>query len=193
MTEREKCDAGLWYDTTFPGREEDHIRCAELCYDYNHTRPSDTSGREKLLRKIFGSLGKNPYVEPMLFCGFGYNIQAGNNFFANNNCVFVDPGKITFGDNVFIAPQCGFYTALHPLDTERRNALYEKALPITVGDNVWFGGGVKVLPGVTIGSNVVIGAGSVVTKDIPDGVLAYGNPCRVIRPIGPEDLHYKGE
>jgi acetyltransferase-like isoleucine patch superfamily enzyme len=151
------------------------------------------AGREAILRKLFGKLGKNPYVEPMLFCGFGYNIQAGDNFFVNNNCVFVDPGKITFGNNVLIAPQCGFYTALHPLDAERRNAFIEKALPITVGDNVWFGGGVKVLPGVTIGSNVVIGAGSVVTKDIPDGVLAYGNPCRVIRTIEPEELHLKGE
>lgn len=189
MTEREKCDAGLLYDTTTAERAEAHHRCADLCYAYNHTRPSDLARREALLRQIFGKLGNNPYVEPTLFCGFGFNIEAGDNFFVNNNCVFLDPGKITFGHNVFIAPQCGFYTALHPLDVERRNAKLEAAYPITVGDNVWFGGGVRVLPGVTIGSNTVIGAGSVVTRDIPDGVLAMGNPCRVVRPITDADKH----
>jgi acetyltransferase-like isoleucine patch superfamily enzyme len=187
MTELEKCQKGLWYDTGFPGREESHIVCADLCYEYNHTRPSDMQRREELIRKIFGKVGKNPYVEPNIFCGFGWNIEVGDHFFANNSCVFVDPGKITFGDYVFIAPQCGFYTAGHPLDTEQRNAGLEIAKPIRVGSHVWFGGGVKVLPGVTIGSNVVIGAGSVVTKDIPDGVLAYGNPCRVIRPLTEAD------
>ena len=187
MTELEKCQKGLWYDTGFPGREEAHIVCADLCYEYNHTRPSDMQRREELIRKIFGKVGKNPYVEPNIFCGFGWNIEVGDHFFANNNCVFVDPGKITFGDYVFIAPQCGFYTAGHPLDTQQRDAGLEIAKPIRVGSHVWFGGGVKVLPGVTIGSNVVIGAGSVVTKDIPDGVLAYGNPCRVIRPITEAD------
>lgn len=193
MTELQKCRAGLCYDTTFPGREEDHLVCAELCYDYNHTRPSDMAGREAILRKLFGKLGKNPYVEPNLFCGFGFNIEAGDNFFANNNCVFVDPGKITFGDNVFIAPNCGFYTAHHPIDKEMRNALLEYAKPITVGNDVWIGGNTVVLPGVTIGSDVVIGAGSVVTKDIPDHCVAYGNPCRVIRPITEADRKYHKE
>ena len=187
MTELEKCRQGLLYDTTFPGREEAHLVCAELCYDYNHTRPSDMAGREAILRKLFGKLGKNPYVEPTLFCGFGFNIEAGDNFFANNNCVFVDPGKITFGDNVLIGPQCGFYTALHPIDPQLRAQLLEAAYPITVGNDVWFGGGVKVLPGVTIGDNCVIGAGSVVTKDIPANSLAVGNPCRVLRQITEAD------
>ena len=187
MTEREKCNAGYLYDTGFPGREEDHIRCADLCWEYNHTKPSDMQRREDLLRQIFGKLGEKPYVEPNVFCGFGYNIEAGDRFFANNNCVFVDPGKITFGDDVKIAPQCGFYTALHPLDPDQRKANLEAAYPITVGNNVWFGGGVKVLPGVTIGDNVVIGAGSVVSRDIPSNCLALGNPCRVIREITAED------
>lgn len=181
MTEQEKCSAGLLYDTTFPGREEAHLRCADLCWEYNQTKPSDAAAREKLLRSIFGRLGESPYVEPNLFCGFGCNIEAGDRFFVNNNCVFVDPGRITFGDDVKIGPQCGFYTALHPLEPQLRKADYEIAKPITVGNNVWFGGGVKVLPGVTIGDNAVIGAGSIVTKDIPANALAYGNPCRVIR------------
>ena len=191
MTEKEKCDGGLLYDTTFPGREKMHLRCIDLCNTYNRIRPSRAKRREKLLRRIFGSLGKNPYVEPTLFCGFGFNISAGDNFYANNNCVFVDPGKIEFGDNVFIGPSCGFYTAHHPIDAELRNRFLEYAKPIRVGSNVWFGGGSLVLPGVTIGSNVVIGAGSVVTKDIPDNVVACGNPCRVMRPITEEDRIYQ--
>jgi len=188
MTEREKCMAGLLYDTMFPGREEEHLRCADLCYDYNHTRPSDTERREELLRMIFGGVGKQPYVEPNLFCGFGSNIRVGDFFFANNNSVFVDPGEITFGDYVFIGPDCGFYTAGHPIHPELRDKFLEYARPITVGSHVWIGGGTTVCPGVTIGSNVVIGAGSVVTRDIPDNVVAFGNPCRVRREITNADL-----
>ena len=116
-----------------------------------------------------------------------YNIELGENFYANYNLVILDGAKVTFGDNVFVAPNCGFYTAGHPLDYERRNAGLEYAYPITVGDNVWIGGGVQVMPGVTIGSNVVIGGGSVVTKDIPDNCVAVGNPCKVIRPITEAD------
>ena len=196
MTEREKCDAGLLYDTTFPGREEMHLTCADLCFAYNHTLPSDMKRREELIRQLFGKVGANPYVEPTIFCGFGFNIEVGDNFFANNNCVFVDPGKITFGDNVFIGPNCGFYTAHHPIDTAMRNQLLEQAFPIRVGDNVWIGGGTTVVPGVTIGSDVVIGAGSVVTHDIPDHVVAFGNPCRVQRAITEEDAkeyHFKNK
>lgn len=188
MTELEKCNAGLMYDTTFPGREEMHLECIDLCFDYNNTRPSDMKRREEILRKLFGKLGKNPYVEPTIFCGFGWNIEAGDNFYANNNCVFVDPGKITFGDNVFIGPSCGFYTAHHPIHPALRNKLYEYARPIKVGSDVWIGGGTVVLPGAEIGSNVVIGAGSVVTGKIPDNVIAFGNPCKVYRTITEEDL-----
>ena len=187
MTEFEKCQQGLMYDTTFPGREDAHLKCIDLCFEYNHTRPSDMKRREEIIRKLFGRVGKNPYIEPTIFCGFGWNIEVGDHFFANNNCVFVDPGKITFGDNVFIGPNCGFYTAHHPISAELRNQLYEYAFPITVGNDVWFGGHCAILPGVTIGSDVVIGAGSVVTHDIPDHVVAAGNPCRVLRPITDED------
>ena len=188
MTEFEKCQAGLMYDTTFPGREASHLKCADLCWEYNHTRPSNMKKREKLIRKLFGKVGVNPYVEPNIFCGFGWNIEVGDNFFANNNCIFVDPGKITFGNNVFIGPSCGFYTAHHAIHPEPRNRLLEKALPITVGDNVWIGGGTVVTPGTKIGSNVVIGAGSVVVKDIPDNCIAFGNPCKPYRDITDADL-----
>ena len=187
MREREKCDAGFLYNTQTPEREELHICCMELCYAYNHIHPSDKAGREEILRKLFGKVGAAPYVEPTIFCGFGFNIEAGDRLFVNSDCVFVDPGKIIFGNDVMIGPQCGFYTALHALDARLRIDGFEAAYPIHVGDNVWFGGHVTVLPGVTIGENAVIGAGSVVTRDIPANMLAAGNPCRVIRPITEAD------
>ena len=139
------------------------------------------------MRKILGNTGASFCILAPFWCDYGYNIEIGENFFANHNCIILDCAKVTFGDNVFIAPNCGFYTAGHPIDAERRNQGLEYARPIKVGDDVWFGGGVQVMPGVTIGSNTVIGSGSVVTKDIPSGVVAAGNPCRVIRPITEED------
>ena len=117
------------------------------------------------------------------WCDYGYNIHIGRNFFANHNTVILDGGKVVFGDNVFIGPNCGFYTAGHPIDAESRNKGLEYAYPIVVGNDVWIGAGVHVMPGVTIGSNVVIGGGSIVVKDIPDNCIAVGNPCKVIRRI----------
>ena len=117
------------------------------------------------------------------WCDYGYHITLGENFYANHNLVILDVAKVTFGDHVFVAPNCGFYTAGHPIDFKRRNQGLEYAYPITVGSHVWFGAGVQVMPGVTIGDNVVIGAGSVVTKDIPANVVAVGNPCKILREI----------
>ena len=190
--EFEKCARGERYDASFRGREELVARALMLCQEYNQTPAGDKKRREELIRELFGRVGKNPDVEPNVFCGFGFNIEAGDNFFANNGCNFMDPAKITFGDNVFIGPDCGFYTAHHPIGYKLRNQFYEWAYPITVGDNVWFGGGCRVVPGVTIGSNVVIGAGSVVTHDIPDNCVAAGNPCRVIRYIDEDGNEIKG-
>ncbi len=132
-------------------------------------------------------MGENCVINPQFRCDYGCYIQVGENFYANYNCVILDCAPVTFGDNVFIAPNCGFYTAGHPVDYPTRNALLEFAKPITVGDNVWIGGNVVVLPGVTIGSGSVIGAGSVVSRDIPENVVAVGNPCRPIRSIDQED------
>lgn len=188
MTEREKMLAGMIYDANY---DEELIAerraCKELCYDFNHLRPSQTKEQEEMIRRLFGKTGKSFCVTAPFWCDYGYNIEVGENFYTNHNCVILDCAKVKFGDHVFIAPDCGFYTAGHPVDSERRNLGLEYAYPITVGDNVWFGGGVKVMPGVTIGSNVVIGSGSVVTKDIPDNVVAVGNPCKVIRPITEEE------
>lgn len=159
-----------------------------LCYDFNHLRPSDTSGQQRIMRQLLGkTVGDSFCIVAPFWCDYGYNIEIGENFFANHNTVILDGAKVTFGNNVFIAPNCGFHTAGHPIDTERRNRGLEYAYPITVGDNVWIGAGVQVMPGVTIGSNVVIGGGSVVVKDIPSNVVAVGNPCRVLRPITDED------
>ncbi|PYY26284.1 Maltose O-acetyltransferase [Paenibacillus illinoisensis] len=188
MTEKEKAQQGLLYDNNNdPQLVNERLEAKELCYDYNQLRPRMISEREAMMRKLLAKTGEKFWIEQPFYCDQGYNIEIGENFYCNHNTVMLDAAKITFGTNVFIAPNCGFYTAGHPLDAEQRNQGLEIALPITVRDNVWIGGGVSVLPGVTIGDNTVIGAGSVVTKDIPAGVIAAGNPCRVIRAITEAD------
>lgn len=184
--EFEKCARGEMYNTMFKGRDEMICAALELCQKYNTTPGTHKEEREKILRELFGKVGKNPDIEPNIFCGFGFNIEVGDNFYANNGCNFMDPGKITFGDNVLIGPDCGFYTAHHPLGYKLRNECYEFAFPIKVGNNVWFGGGCRIMPGVTIGDNCVIGSGSVVTKDIPANSVAAGNPARIIRMLNPD-------
>lgn len=190
MTEKEKRDAGYLYNANYDAEIiEEVTRCGDLCFDLNNIRPTDAAAREALLRRLLGSVGKCPVVNSPFWCDYGYNITVGDYFFSNHNCQVLDGGKVTFGDHVFIAPNCTFTTAEHALDAQQRNAGMEVALPITVGSNVWIGAGVIVLGGVTIGDNTVIGAGSVVTKDIPSGVIALGTPCRVLRKITEEDKH----
>lgn len=159
--------------------ERDH--CKEICFEFNHTRPSEKERRREMVEKLFGKVGTSFLVEQPFYCDYGYNIEIGENFFSNYNLVILDEAKVSFGKNVFIAPNCSFYTAGHPLDAEQRNKGLEYARPIIIGNNVWIGGGVTVLPGVTIGDNTTIAAGSIVVKDIPANVLAGGNPCRIIR------------
>lgn len=188
MTEWEKAQAGFLYDANYDSDLIDmRTKCADLCYEFNMCRPSDVTKQQEVLHKLFGQIKGNVVVTAPFYCDYGVNISVGENFYTNHNVTILDGAKVTFGDNVFIAPDCMFSTAGHSIDTEQRNLGLEIALPITVGDNVWIGTNVSVLPGVTIGSNVVIGAGSVVNRNIPDGVIAAGNPCRVIRKITEED------
>ena len=188
MTEWEKAQAGFLYDANYDSDLIDmRTKCADLCYEFNMCRPSDVTKQQEVLHKLFGQIKGNVVVTAPFYCDYGVNISVGENFYTNHNVTILDGAKVTFGDNVFIAPDCVFSTAGHPIDTEQRNLGLEIALPIMVGDNVWIGTNVSVLPGVTIGSNVVIGAGCVVNRNIPDGVIAAGNPCRVIRKITEED------
>ncbi|AAM31369.1 galactoside-O-acetyltransferase [Methanosarcina mazei Go1] len=191
MTEKEKAAQGLLYNAYY---DEELISqrayCKAICYEYNQLHPAKIEERTALIQKLFGKTGGSFLIEPPFICDYGYNIEIGSNFYANHNCIILDGAKVVFGDNVMIAPNCSFYTAGHPLDVERRNAGLEYAYPVKVGSNVWIGGNVSVLPGVTIGDNAVIGAGSIVTKDIPSDVVAFGNPCRVIREISDEDKKF---
>lgn len=187
MTEKEKMLAGMIYDANNDAALiEERLVCKELCRDYNDLRPREAEARDALLRRILGAAGEGLLIEQPFYCDYGYNIRVGNNFYANFNLVILDEAPVTFGDNVFIAPNCGFYTAGHPVDAAERNKGLEYARPITVGDNVWIGAGVSVLPGVSIGDNCVIGAGSVVVKDIPSNSMAVGNPCKVVKTISKE-------
>ena len=188
MTEKEKMLKQMLYDAN---NDENLLKeraiAKDFCFKYNQLMPSDVENQKKVLKELLGEVDDSAIFVAPFWCDYGYNIRVGKNFFANHNTVILDGAKVTFGDNVFIAPNCGFYTAGHPIDAKRRNQGLEYAYPITVGNNVWIGAGVHVMPGVTIGNHVVIGAGSVVVKDIPSNSVAVGNPCHVIREITDKD------
>lgn len=188
MTEKEKGAAGLFYNPNYDEeltREREWVK--DRCFEYNSILPSKREERKAKMREILGGTKGEFLIESPFNCDYGYNTFVGENFYANHNLVILDTARVTIGDNVFFAPNCGIYCAGHPIDKDERNEGIEYALPVTIGNDVWIGGNVVILPGVNIGSNVVIGAGSVVTKDIPDGVIAVGNPCRVLRPITEAD------
>lgn len=173
--------AGELYNAEADCLKRDRLNCKLLCQKYNALAYDKFEERTELIKKILAKTGKNFFIEQDFKCDYSYNIEIGENFYSNHNLIILDCAKVKFGDNVFIAPNCGFYTACHPIDVETRNTCLEYAKPITVGNNVWIGGNVVVLAGVKIGNGSVIGAGSVVTKDIPDNVVAVGNPCKVLR------------
>lgn len=174
-----------------PNYDEELIKertlAQDLCFEYNNLKPSLLEERKEVIERIIGQIKGDFLIEQPFVCDYGYNIEIGDKFYSNHGLTILDGGKVKFGDNVFIGPNCSFYTAGHPLNYEMRNKGLEYVKPIVVGDNVWFGGNVVVVPGVTIGSNVVIGAGSVVTKDIPSNVVAVGNPCCVIKTLKKEN------
>lgn len=160
-----------------------------LCFQYNQLSPNEKDAQRVILNKLLGKMGKEVIVTPPFWCDYGYNISVGDYFYSNHNLIITDGAKVTFGDHVFIAPNCCFTTAEHALDPEMRKAGMEVAKPITVGNNVWIGAGSTILAGVTIGSGSVIGAGSVVKKSIPENVVAVGVPCKVLRPITEADKY----
>lgn len=182
MTEKEKMLSGQIYNANFDEELiKERAKAKDLCYEYNNIKPSNLEERKQLLKKILGKTKEEFLIEQPFICDYGYNIEIGENFYSNHNLTILDGNKVIFGDNVFIAPNCCFYTAGHPLDVVTRNQGLEYAKTIEIGNNVWIGGNVVVLPGVKIGDSAVIGAGSVVTKDIPANVVAVGNPCKVIK------------
>lgn len=190
MNQKERMLAGLPYKAWLDGLGEERMACKQKIYEYNLLPPSEQGKAAELLKNILGKTGEYVHIEAPFRCDYGWNIEVGENFFANYNLTILDVGKVTIGDNVQIAPNVSLYTAGHPIHPDSRNTGYEYGIPITIGDNVWIGGNVVILPGVTIGNNVTIGAGSVVGKDIPDNVIAVGNPCRVVREITEEDRKY---
>ena len=184
-TEKEKALAGDLY-LAFGGElAAERLHCKELVYDFNQTRPSEEKKRGELLRKIFGSFGENSLIETPIQLDYGYNVRWGKSSFANYNLVLLDTCTIDVGDYVLMGPDVKIYTATHPTDPQVRLDGFEYGKPIRIGNNVWIGGSSVICPGVTIGDNSVIGAGSVVVKDIPANVVAVGNPCKVIKQVEP--------
>ncbi|WVD66254.1 sugar O-acetyltransferase [Orbus sturtevantii] len=180
-TEKEKMLSALLYHPAADELNYERLSAQDYCFKFNQLEPSATQPRLDILHQLLNNFGFGSIIMPGFWCDYGYNIRIGDHFFANFNCIMLDAAPITFGDHVLIGPNCSFYTSGHPLDVKQRNSGVEYAYPITVGNNVWFGGNVVVLPGITIGDNCVIGAGSIITKSIADNSIAIGNPCRVKR------------
>lgn len=194
MTLLEKMKNGELYDCSFEAIPEELDKklyeCKELIHDFNMSRPSEVQYREEIIRKVFAEVGENCYIEPPFHANWGCNMHVGKNFYSNFNLTVVDDADIYIGDGVMIAPNVVIATGAHPICPELRERIYQYNLPVHIGNRVWIGAGAIILPGVTIGDDSVIGAGSVVTKDIPSGVVAVGNPCRVLREINEHDYEY---
>ncbi len=182
--------AGLPYKAWLDGLSEERLENKKRVYRYNNLSPEAVEEQNALIRQILGKTGRYVHIEAPFHCDYGYNIEVGENFFANYNFTVLDVGRVRIGENAQIAPNVSIYTAGHPVHPDSRNSGYEYGIGITIGDNVWIGGNACIMPGVTIGNNVVIGGGSVVTRDIPDNVIAAGNLCRVIRSITDADRDY---
>jgi maltose O-acetyltransferase len=180
-TELQKMLAGELYNAGDPELVAGRSKARKLFTQYNALSYDDQEGKKVILRDLLGGFKNNIDIQSPFYCDYGSNIFAGENVFLNFNCIILDCARVTLGDNVFIAPNVQLYAAYHPVLASERIKGPEYAAPITIGNNVWLGGGVIVCPGVTIGDNTTIGAGSVVIKDIPANVVAVGNPCRVIK------------
>lgn len=175
--------AGTWYLPDDPELAADTQRRVELCAEYNAADLAGADERSRILRELLGSAGEQVRIRAPFHCDYGYHIAIGDRTFVNFGAVFLDAAPITIGSDVQVGPHVQLLTPTHELDADRRRAGWERASPVTIGDSVWLGGGVIVCPGVTIGDDTVVGAGAVVTKDLPAGVLAVGNPARVVREL----------
>ena len=184
-SEKEKMLAGAFYNAQDRELVRDRDYARYLLYEFNSLKPWEKEKRLSILKQLITVKGSF-YVEPPFYCDYGYNIEVGDQFYANFGCVILDCNRVRMGNNVLLGPDVQIYTAGHPTEPEERLAGYEYARPVTIGNNVWIGGGTIICPGVNIGDNVTIGAGSVVTKDIMANVVAAGNPCRVIRKVDTE-------
>lgn len=182
-SQRERMLAGDLYIADDPELAEEAARCRRLLAEYNHSPVDDPTGRRQLLTDLLGAFGADSVLVPPIFCDYGYHLRVGARVFANVGLVALDVAPITIGDDTQIGPNVQLLTPTHPIEPGPRRAKWEAAVPITIGENVWLGGGVIVLPGVTIGENTVVGAGAVVSRDLPPNVLAVGNPARVVRSI----------
>lgn len=181
-------DSGMAYISDDAVMEEQKL-CRKILQELNFADRSDFDKLGEIVKELLGE-SENAFINPPFYCDYGSHIKVGKNFFANYNCSIIDVAPVTIGDNCQLAPNVAIYTAGHPVHPVSRNSMYEYGIEVTIGDNVWIGGNTVILPGVHVGSNTVIGAGSVVTKDIPDWSLAAGNPCKVIRKITEEDKKY---
>ncbi|MGN0517675.1 MAG: sugar O-acetyltransferase [Acutalibacteraceae bacterium] len=187
MTQKELMLSEQLYCADDDELRADYERAQDITYLYNQTTIHQKEERAKLLKELFGNIGKNAVIQPPFRCDYGSNIRIGDNFYANYDCMIVDVCEVTIGDNVLFGPRVCVFTAGHPINAAVRNSGLEFGKKIKIGNNVWIGGNTVINPGVTIGDNAVIGSGSVVTKDIPSNVVAVGNPCKVIKEIKPED------
>jgi len=187
MTEEEKALAGYLYKADEPELSKERLRSQELSFTYNQLRPSQGKERAEIIRREMKACGERFRIEEPFHCDFWGRVTLGEDFFANYNFCILAGNEVTFGDHVLIGPNVGIYAAGHATDIAMRDIDMEYALPVHIGNHLWIGGSVSIVSGVTIGDNTIIGAGSVVTKDIPANVLAAGNPCRVIRPLSPDD------
>lgn len=182
-SEYEKMISGEFYDSLDKELVNARTKAKFILKEYNESPPDNPEYRSELLSKLIGKLCKDITIEPPLFCDYGINIELGENIYMNTGCTILDCAKVKIGSNTFIGPHTQIYTPVHPLDAEARKKWLEYAKPVEIGSDCWLGGNVTIVPGVSIGNNCVIGAGSVVTKNIPDNSLAVGNPARVIRQL----------
>lgn len=183
MTEKEKMLAGEWYLAADPTLSQERMHARKLLKKLNDSAPEETELRLQVVRELLGKAGKNVWIEPPFFCDYGYNIEVGDDCFFNFNCVVLDVTPVKIGDRVLIAPNVQFYAATHPTEPKARGELWEFGKPITIGSDVWIGGGSIICPGVTIGDKSIVAAGSVVTKDVPSGVIVGGNPAKFIKDV----------